>query len=87
MPPTPLQAPQAESSKRGHIFTDGFSLIQLDPLFLKALTVRLQDKSIMGVRTLHDDPHHRIVHRVGVFTNFDDNARHVHADGLGTPEA
>ena len=39
MPPTPSQAPQAESSQRGHIFTDGPSPIQRDPLSHRALTV------------------------------------------------
>ena len=87
MPPIPSRAPQAESSQRGHIFTGGPSPIQRDPLSLRALTVRLQDKSILGVRTLHDDPHHRIAHRVGVLANCDDDARHVHVDGLGTHEA
>ena len=42
---------------------------------------------MLGVRTLHDAPHLRTVHQVLVFVHGDDDARHVCANGLGTPEA
>ena len=63
-------------------------IVPASPTTMRKVCQTASRQGILGVRTLHDAPHHRTVHQVAVFVHCDDDARHVCAKGpRGTPEA